>query len=312
MDEGDQLRWSQTGCDRATMKGIILAGGLGSRLYPLTNVISKHLLPVYDKPLIYYPLSTLMLAGIRDIMIISTPLSLPDYKQLLGDGSSWGLALSYAEQPKPEGLAQAFLIAEDFIRSDHVCLALGDNILYGGDMRETLAKATKPRHGATIFGYPVSDPENYGIVVCDETGGIVDIEEKPSDPRSNQAIVGLYFYDNDVIGIAKDLQPSPRGEFEITDVNRAYLARGDLRVESFGRGAAWLDAGTQDFLLEAANFVAAIERRQGLKICCPEEIAWRMDYIDSDALARLAMPLSASGYGRYLLSLLDMPPREAP
>lgn len=289
------------------MKGIILAGGVGSRLYPLTNVISKHLLPVYDKPLIYYPLSTLMSAGIRDIMIISTPRDLPRYGQLLGDGSAWGISLSYAEQPKPEGLAQAFLIAENFIGSDHVCLALGDNILYGADVRKALTEVAKPRPGATIFGYPVSDPENYGIVVYDETGGIADIEEKPSEPKSNHAIVGLYFYDNDVIGIAKDLRPSSRGELEITDVNRVYLARGDLRVESFGRGAAWLDAGTQDFLLEAANFVAAIERRQGLKICCPEEIAWRMNYIDSDALARLAESMKASGYGHYLSSLLEEP-----
>ncbi len=289
------------------MKGIILAGGLGSRLYPLTNVISKHLLPVYDKPLIYYPLSTLMSAGIRDIMIISTPRDIPRYNQLLGDGSSWGIALSYAEQLRPEGLAQAFLIAEHFIGSDHVCLALGDNILYGADVRDTLTEVAKPCSGATIFGYPVSDPENYGIVVYDETGGIVDIEEKPSEPRSNHAIVGLYFYDNDVIGIAKELRPSSRGELEITDVNRVYLARGDLRVESFGRGAAWLDAGTQDFLLEAANFVAAIERRQGLKICCPEEIAWRMNYINSNALARLAESMKASGYGHYLSSLLEGP-----
>jgi glucose-1-phosphate thymidylyltransferase len=292
------------------MKGIILAGGLGSRLYPLTNVISKHLLPVYDKPLIYYPLSTLMLAGIRDIIIISTPFDISRYEQLLGDGSSWGIALSYAEQAKPEGLAQAFLITEDFIGTDHVCLVLGDNILYGTDLQEKLAKATKPRRGATIFGYPVSDPEHYGVVVYDEDGGIADIEEKPSEPRSNHAIVGLYFYDNDVIGIAKGLRPSRRGELEITEVNRVYLARGDLRVESFGRGAAWLDAGTLDYLLEATNFVAAIERRQGLKICCPEEIAWRMNYINSDALAQLAEPMNASGYGRYLLSLLENPPRE--
>lgn len=289
------------------MKSIILAGGLGSRLYPLTNVISKHLLPVYDKPLIYYPLSTLMSAGIRDIMIISTPRDLPRYGQLLGDGSAWGISLSYAEQPRPEGLAQAFLIAENFIGSDHVCLAVGDNILYGADVRNTLTEVAKPRPGATIFGYPVSDPENYGIVVYDETGGIADIEEKPLEPRSNHAIVGLYFYDNDVIGIAKDLRPSSRGELEITDVNRVYLDRGDLRVEYFGRGAAWLDAGTQDFLLEAANFVAAIERRQGLKICCPEEIAWRMNYINSDALAQLAETMKASGYGHYLSSLLEEP-----
>ncbi len=288
------------------MKGIILAGGAGTRLHPATMVVSKQLLPVYDKPLIYYPLSTLLMAGIRDILVITTPWDRPSFEHLLGDGAKFGVSLSYAAQPAPEGLAQAFLIGEAFIGDDAVCLVLGDNIFYGDGLQEALIRAGSAGSGATVFGYRVSDPERYGIVAFDGEGRAVDIEEKPSRPRSNYAVVGLYFYDNDVIRIARALRPSARGELEITDVNRAYLERGDLRVERLGRGNAWLDAGTHDSLLDAANFVATIEKRQGTKIACPEEIAWRMGYIDATALARQARGLEKSDYGQYLLSLLDV------
>jgi glucose-1-phosphate thymidylyltransferase len=287
------------------MKGILLAGGSGTRLYPLTRAISKQLLPVYDKPMVYYPLCTLMLAGIRDILIISTPYDLPQYQRLLGDGAQWGLNFSYAEQPRPEGLAQAFVIGERFIGNDDVSLVLGDNLFYGHGLARVLQQATQRGQGATIFGYYVRDPERYGVVSFDKAGKVTDIEEKPKSPRSNYAVTGLYFYDNDVIAIAKDLKPSPRGELEITDVNRTYLARGDLSVELLGRGTAWLDTGTHESLLQAAQFIETVESRQGLKIACPEEIAWRMGYIDTGQLQRLAEPLRQNGYGQYLIDIID-------
>jgi glucose-1-phosphate thymidylyltransferase len=287
------------------MKGIILAGGSGTRLYPLTRAISKQLLPVYDKPMIYYPMCTLMLAGIKDILIISTPHDLPMYKNLLGDGGQWGLNFSYAEQARPEGLAQAFVIGEEFIGNDAVSLVLGDNLFYGHGLAKVLQQAMQRTRGATIFGYYVRDPERYGVVNFDKTGKPVDIEEKPKAPRSNYAVTGLYFYDNDVITIAKGLKPSPRGELEITDVNRHYLARGDLNVEQLGRGTAWLDTGTHESLLQAAQFIETVESRQGLKISCPEEIAWRMGYIDVEQLRRLAEPLRQNGYGQYLIDIIN-------
>jgi glucose-1-phosphate thymidylyltransferase len=287
------------------MKGIILAGGTGSRLYPLTHVVSKQLLPIYDKPLVYYPLSTLMLAGIREILIISTPSDLPRFEQLFGDGSRWGLDLRYAVQPNPEGLAQAFVIGREFVGSGPVALILGDNIFYGHGFGETLRDAASRDEGATIFGYYVRDPERYGVVEFEEGGRAVGLEEKPLEPRSHYAVTGLYFYDNRVLDIAANLTPSARGELEITDVNVEYLRRDQLRVEIMGRGMAWLDTGTHDSLLQAADFVKTIEERQGLKVACPEEIAYRMGYIDAEQVVRLAEPLKNNNYGQYLLELAE-------
>ena len=287
------------------MKGIILAGGAGSRLYPATLVISKQLLPVYDKPMIYYPLSTLMLAGIRDILVISTPAHLPLFCQLLGDGHQWGIQLSYAEQPQPAGLAQAFLIGRTFVGHDAVALILGDNIFYGQGLSQTLQQVTRRSEGATIFGYWVKDPERYGVVELDARGRAVGLEEKPAQPRSHYAVTGLYFYDNRVLDIAAQVHPSARGELEITDVNKAYLALGALQVHLWGRGMAWLDMGTQESLLQAANFIEAVENRQGLKIACIEEVAYRMGYIDAAQVAQVAQPLRQTSYGQYLLQLVQ-------
>jgi glucose-1-phosphate thymidylyltransferase len=286
-------------------KGIILAGGAGSRLHPLTQVVSKQLMPIYDKPMIYYPLSTLLIAGISEILIITTPEESQRFKDLLGDGSKWGITLTYVVQPSPDGLAQAFILGEEFIGRDSVTLVLGDNIFYGHDLQKSLMESSNQEVGATVFGYHVNDPERYGVVDFDDNWKALSIEEKPAKAKSNYAVTGLYFYDNKVVELAKKIKPSHRGELEITDLNNLYLASGELSVQLMGRGSAWLDTGTIDSLLDAANFISAIEKRQGLKICCPEEIAFRKGFISKDQLIALAQPLIKSGYGKYLMKIAD-------